>query len=68
MVLRSGDLSRGGELTDDRGLRIVWTDDVGLAEAVSGLEVFALGLVGGRNGWDCAASLVRVVAHYCDWS
>jgi len=56
------------ELTDDRSLRAVWTDDVGLAEAISGLEVLANGLIFGRNGWDRAAGFVRVMAHHCDLS
>ena len=58
----------GGELTDDGGLRVIWTDDVGLAEAVSGLEVLALGLVVRRDRWDRTAGVVRVVAHYCNRS
>lgn len=40
MDLRDDDeigISRGVDLTDDRSLRVVWTDDVGLAKAVSGL-------------------------------
>lgn len=61
-------ISMGGELTDDRGLRVVWTDDVGLAEAVSGLEVLANGLIFGRDGWDRTAGFVRIMAHQCDWS
>ena len=67
MITKSGILM-GGELTDDRGLRVVWTDDVGLAEAVSGLEVLANGLIFGRDGWDRAAGFVRVMAHQCEWS
>jgi len=43
MVLHNGDLSKGGELTDDRGLRIVWTDDVGIAGAVSSSRYLPLG-------------------------
>src|SRR5258706_9342307 len=68
--LRKGDevgVSKGGELTNDSGLRVVWTDDVGLSEAVPGLEVLANGLIFGRDGWDRAAGFVRVMAHQCDW-
>jgi hypothetical protein len=36
-----------GELTDDGSLRFVWTNYIGLAEAISWLEVLALGLVVG---------------------
>ena len=61
-------ISMGGELTDDRGLRVVWTDDIGLTEAVSGLKVLADGLIFGRDGRDRAAGFVRVMAHQCDWS
>lgn len=71
MDLRDGDeigISRGVELTDDRSLRVVWTDDVGLAKAVSGLEVLANWLVFGRDGRDRAAGFVRVRAHPCDRS
>lgn len=59
--------SRGGEPTNNRGLRVVWTDDVGLSEAVSGLEVLANGLIFGRDRWDRAAGFIRVMAHQCDW-